>query len=298
MPALNGVLLVDKPEGLTSADVVRVVKKSLVAEKVGHLGTLDPFASGLLPLCIGSGTKIAQFLTAEHKAYTGTMRLGVETDTLDATGMITRTVPVPPCGPDVLRDLERRFSGEYWQTPPMYSALKRSGVPLYKLARRGVVVEREPRKVVINELTLTQTGDDTLSFSLSCSKGTYVRSLAADLGTALGCGAHLVTLRRTAFGPFTVSEAIPLPRLSDPLSRAVLPLLSLSQALRHYRALSISVQTATRLCHGQQEALRDLPSAGAEQETVQLLSPEGELVALVERQQGHWRLVRLLRPLH
>ena len=122
MPALNGVLLVDKPEGLTSADVVRVVKKSLAAEKVGHLGTLDPFASGLLPLCIGSGTKIAQFLTAEHKAYTGTMRLGVETDTLDATGMITRAVPVPPCGPDVLRSRARL----HWRSVPAICALRTS----------------------------------------------------------------------------------------------------------------------------------------------------------------------------
>ncbi|MBI3301366.1 MAG: tRNA pseudouridine(55) synthase TruB [Deltaproteobacteria bacterium] len=294
MPRLNGVLLVDKPEGLTSAEVVRRVKKDLAMEKIGHLGTLDPFASGLLPLCVGTGTKIAQFLMVETKAYTGTVRLGVETDTLDATGTVTRTAPVPPCGPEVLRDLERRFSGEYWQTPPMYSALKRNGVPLYKLARRGVVVEREPRKVLIDALTLAPAGDNTLHFSLSCSKGTYVRSLAADLGTALGCGAHLSALRRTAFGSFAVSEAVPLPLLCALFARDALPLLSPSQALRHYRALPISSQMATRLRRGQQDALRDLPGSEVEQEIVQLLAPDGDLVALVEWQHGHWRLARVL----
>jgi tRNA pseudouridine55 synthase len=291
---LNGILLVDKPEGLTSAEVVRVVKKSLAVEKIGHLGTLDPFASGLLPLCLGSGTKIAQFLMAASKAYTGTIRLGIETETLDATGTITRTAPVPLCGPEVLRELERRFSGECWQTPPMYSALKRSGVPLYKLARRGVVVEREPRKVRIDGFTLTSVGDDTLRFALACSKGTYIRSLAADLGTALGCGAHLATLRRTAFGWFTVTEAIPLLVLTKRKQGDALPVLSLPQALRPYRALRISSQMALRLRHGQQDVLRDLPDTGAEQEIVQLLGPSDELVALAERQHGQWRLARVL----
>lgn len=291
---LNGVLLIDKPEGLTSAEVVRVVKKNLRAQKVGHLGTLDPFASGLLPLCLGAATKIAQFLMAEHKAYTGTIRLGVETDTLDSTGAIMRTAPVPLHEPAVLRDLERRFSGEYWQTPPMYSALKRDGVPLYKLARRGMVVEREPRKVIIETLTLTDAGDDTLHFSVACSKGTYIRSLAADLGTALGCGAHLLTLRRTVFGPFSENEAIPLSLLPDHLTCGTLPLLSLSQALCHYRKLPISLRMATELRHGRQAMLENLPQIGSEQEVVQLLSEDGELVALARRETEHWRLVRVL----
>jgi len=295
MSQLNGILLVDKPEGLTSAEVVRVVKKTLAVKKIGHLGTLDPFASGLLPLCLGTGTKIAQFLLAERKTYPGTIQLGIETDTLDRTGTITRTAPVPPCGPAVLQELQRRFSGEYWQTPPMYSALKRKGVPLYKLARRGVVVEREARKVVIEGITLIQTEDGTLSFSLSCSKGTYVRSLAADIGVVLGCGAHLVTLRRTAFGPFAVSEARPFSWLaSKEMREDALPLLSPAQALRHCRALPISPQTATRLRHGQQDALRDLPDAESAHETVRLLSPEGELIAVAEWEQERWQLVRVL----
>jgi tRNA pseudouridine55 synthase len=286
-------LLVDKPEGCSSAEVVRVVKKRLVVDKIGHIGTLDPFATGLLPLCLGTGTKVVQFLMAERKTYTGTIRLGIETDTLDATGTITRTAPVPPCSPESLQDLQQRFSGEYWQTPPMYSALKRQGVPLYKLARCGMVVEREARKVLIEEFTLEQTGKDTLGFSLSCSKGTYLRSLAADLGTALGCGAHLLTLRRTACGPFTVSEAIPFARLADWATGDILPILSPAQALRSYRAVSVSADTAERLRRGQQEALRDLACAESGGETVRLMSIEGELLAMAEWWQGWWRLVRV-----
>lgn len=294
MSRLNGILLVDKPKGFSSAEIVRVVKKRLAVDKIGHIGTLDPFATGLLPLCLGTGTKVAQFLMAERKAYTGTIRLGIETDTLDATGAITRTAPVPPCRAEVLRDLQQRFSGEYWQTPPMYSALKRHGIPLYKLARGGVEVEREARKVVIEEFTLVQVEEDMLSFSLSCSKGTYIRSLAADLGAALGCGAHLVTLRRTACGPFTVSEAIPFSLLSDRVTRDTLPILSSAQALRDYRALSVSPETAERLRRGQQAALRDLPCTELVRETVRLLSADGELIAVAEWQQGRWRLVRVL----
>ena len=291
---MNGVLLVDKIEGVTSAEVVRVVKRGLTGKKVGHLGTLDPFASGLLPLCIGDGTKIAQFLIAEQKKYTGTIRLGIETDTLDATGTILRQAPVPSYGLATLRDLERQFFGEYWQTPPMYSAIKRHGIPLYKLARHGVEVEREARQVIIEEFTLTPEGDHMLSFSLTCSKGTYVRALAADIGAALGCGAHLATLRRTAFGLFTVSEAVPFLILRDRRERETLPLLSPSQALRHYRAVALSAEMTARLRHGQQEVLLTIAELGCERETVKLLAPNGELVALVEQRQGRWQLVRVL----
>jgi len=291
---LNGILLVDKPEGFSSSEIVRVAKKRLAVDKIGHLGTLDPFATGLLPLCLGTGTKVAQFLIAERKAYTGIIRLGIETDTLDATGAITRTAPVPSYGPEVLWDLQQRFSGEYWQTPPMYSAIKKHGIPLYKLARHGVEVEREARKVIIEEFTLVHVGEDTLSFSLTCSKGTYVRSLAADLGATLGCGAHLMTLRRTACGSFTVSEAIPFSLLSDRVTQDTLPILSPAQALRDYRALSVSPEVAERLRRGQQAALHGLPCAESMCETVRLLSADGELIAVAEWQQGRWRLVRVL----
>ena len=296
MPAVNGILLIDKPEGMTSAGVVRVAKKALGEDKVGHLGTLDPFASGLLPLCLGAGTKIAQFLILEQKAYSGTIRLGVETDTFDRTGTVTRTAPVPPLDGATLRKLESQFTGEQWQTPPMYSAIKRKGVPLYKLARQGVEVNREPRKVTIEQLTLTSISDDTLSFSLVCSKGTYVRSFAADLGATLGCGAHLATLRRTEFGPFSIVQAVPLSLLASCREQRSLPLLSLEQALRHCRAIKITERVAALLRQGRQEVLQEISRDEKEGKIVQLLGPTGELIAMVQFQ-GEWKLLRVFSTL-
>ena len=307
MSGVNGILLVDKPVGMTSADVIRHLKKSLrdhnklarpdkldKKEKIGHLGTLDPFASGLLPICIGAGTKIAQFLMAENKAYTGTIRLGLETDTLDATGTTTHTAPVPPTSAAVLRDLEQHFSGEILQTPPMYSAIKKNGVPLYKLARQGVVIEREARPVVIHAFDLTEGGPETLDFRVSCSKGTYIRTLAADLGTALGCGAHLLSLRRTAFGPFEIEETQPLSSVCEQLEQGEIPLLSLPQALSHYRSISLPAQAVNRIRNGQQEVLQELQPASCPQEIIQLLAPDGSLVAVAEQHQQQWRLARVL----
>lgn len=291
---MNGILLIDKPEGVSSAGVVRVVKKTLAVEKIGHLGTLDPFASGLLPLCLGAGTKIAQFLMTERKSYTGTLRLGVETETLDATGTITKTSQIPSYGMTELRELTIRFSHNYWQTPPMYSALKRNGVPLYKLARRGVVVEREPRQAHLEQFSLFQIEPDLLGFSLTCSKGTYVRSLAADIGAALGCGAHLTTLRRTEFGDFSVREALPLQALTDLPGKVMTPLLSPAQAMQQYRTVGVDSDDIAKLRRGQQDPLRNLPNAIRDHEIVSLLDPAGELVAVVESDQGQWRLARVL----
>ena len=291
---MNGILLVDKPEGLSSAAVVRLVKKTFKADKIGHLGTLDPFASGLLPLCIGKGTKIAQFLMAERKDYTGVIRLGVETDTLDAAGTVTRIAPLSQAKNGELHELESHFLGDYWQTPPMYSALKRNGVPLYKLARRGVVVEREPRNVRIERFSLAALEPHFLSFSLTCSKGTYVRVLAADIGAILGCGAHLVTLRRTAFGQFDIEDALPLQRLIDQPDDAFSALLSPAQAMRHYQSIHVSSEAVSQLRRGQQEILNQLPNAINEPAIAALFDPSDDLVAVVENRQNHWRLARVL----
>jgi len=296
VPAVNGILLIDKPEGMTSAAVVREVKRVLGEEKVGHLGTLDPFASGLLPICLGAGTKISQFLMVERKAYNGTIRLGVETDTFDSTGTITKTSLVPQRNEAVLRKLEAQFTGEQWQTPPMYSAIKRKGIPLYKLARQGIEVDREPRQVTVEQLTLTSVGNDTLSFSLQCSKGTYVRSLAVDIGATLGCGAHLASLRRTEFGWFTVAQALPLPLLATRWEQNSLPLLSLEQALRHYHAIEATEQVATMLRQGRQDALQAILQEAMSGEIVQILSPEGRLVAIAQFQ-GAWKLLRVFSTL-
>jgi tRNA pseudouridine55 synthase len=296
VPAVNGILLIDKPEGLTSAAVVRVVKKELGEEKVGHLGTLDPFASGLLPLCLGTGTKISQFLMGERKAYSGTIRLGVETDTFDCTGTVTKTTPVPLVDDTLLRNLEQQFTGEQWQTPPMYSAIKRKGVPLYKLARQGIEVDRAPRQITITHFAVTAVSADTLSFSLDCSKGTYVRSLAVDLGATLGCGAHLASLRRTEFGSFTIAQALDLSRLANAQAEQTLPLVSMEKALQHYRAITIRPQGVAMLRQGRQAMLREIAPGASAGEVVQLVEANGELVAMVQFH-GEWKLLRVFSAL-
>lgn len=291
MTGRDGILLIDKPEGPTSAHVVRVLKKALQAEKIGHLGTLDPFASGVLPICIGSGTKLSAFLMTERKAYEGIIRLGVETDTLDRTGTVTRRLPVPPVDAAALKDVERHYTGEVWQTPPMYSALKRDGVPLYKLARRGEQVERAPRLVHIFSFTLEADGPDRLRFSVSCSKGTYVRVLAADVGAALHGVAHLASLRRTAVGPFALDQAMPLDAACEP--GAALPLLSVEDATRAYRTFTVSAETATHLRRGQQAGLCTLPAAREDEEIARVLDQDGLLVALLTADRAGWKLVRV-----
>lgn len=291
MTGRDGILLIDKPEGPTSAHVVRVLKKALRAEKIGHLGTLDPFASGVLPICIGAGTKLSAFLMAERKAYEGTIRLGVETATLDRTGTVTRRLPVPPVDAAELRDVERRYTGEVWQTPPMYSALKRDGVPLYKLARRGVQVDRAPRRVHVFSFTLEADGSDRLRFSVSCSKGTYVRVLAADVGAALHGVAHLASLRRTAVGPFTLDQATPLDAACEP--GVTLPVLSVEDATKAYRTFAVSAETATHLRRGQQAGLSTLPAAHDPAETARILDQNGRLVALLTADRAGWKLARV-----
>ena len=218
---------------------------------------------------------------AEQKSYTGTLQLGVETDTLDCTGTVTRTASVPACTPTQLRKIEQRFMGDSWQTPPMYSALKRKGVPLYKLARQGIEVEREPRRVHISHLALTLGEPHTIHFSVSCSKGTYIRVLAAEVGMALNTLAHLTSLRRTTFGAFTIDQASPLSQVRSLQPGQPLPLLSSAQATRSYRTFVVSAPEAALIRHGQQAFLRTLPAAArATGETARILSAERELIAM------------------
>jgi tRNA pseudouridine55 synthase len=208
---LSGILLIDKPAGPTSAEVVRQVKWSVKPARVGHLGTLDPFATGVLPILIGEGTKLAPFLHDGDKHYEGMIVLGSETDTLDRTGEVVRTAAIPTIDSAKLETIAARFSGTVMQTPPIFSAIKRDGVPLYKLARRGdEVAPPPPREVHISELVLTAEGDDVIRFSLVCSPGTYMRSLARDIGVALDSAAHLAELRRTRSGGFAIENARPL----------------------------------------------------------------------------------------
>ena len=292
---MDGFLLVDKPEGITSAGVVRVLKRRVGRQKIGHLGTLDPFATGLLPLCIGEATKVAQFLSADDKAYTGCIRLGVETDSMDCTGRVVAQAPPPLLDSALLEDICAQFSGEGWQTPPMYSAVKRGGVPLYRLARRGIEIEREPRRIEVRGLTLTTAGPGELEFRVECSKGTYVRVLAAGIGRALGCGGHLGALRRTRFGAFDVRDAYHLADLEN-WPQPTLPLVPIRAALASLRELVVTPDVATVLRRGQQGVLASLPVPHSPAETAKIVTTAGDVVAVVEvdTRRGGWRLVRTL----
>ena len=209
--ALDGVLLVDKASGMTSHDVVAIARRQLRAagvEKVGHCGTLDPLATGLLILTIGRGTKIQDLLMAEDKEYVGTMKLGEITDSQDADGVVTESREVPQYTREQIDAAFAKYHGDFYQTPPMVSAIKKGGVPLYKLARKGQVVEREPRFVHVYAHEIEAVRLPEIDFRVVCSKGFYVRTYANDIGEELGCGAHLRALRRTKSGKFTLEHAV------------------------------------------------------------------------------------------
>lgn len=208
MNEIDGLLLVDKPIDWTSHDVVNCIRSRFNLSKTGHCGTLDPIATGLLVLLLGHATKLQDRLMSEDKVYTGTMRLGVETDSEDRTGVVTATADASGVTPEQVRTIAARFLGPQQQTPPMVSAIKKDGKPLYKLARKGEVIERESRPIVIHALELSRIALPDVDFCVHCSKGTYIRTLCADMGRALGCGAHMLELRRESSGSFQVADAV------------------------------------------------------------------------------------------
>jgi tRNA pseudouridine55 synthase len=207
---VHGVLLLDKPPGLSSNQALQKAKWLLRAEKAGHTGTLDPLATGVLPLCFGAATKFGQLQLDADKSYEAMIRLGVKTTTGDAEGEVVETRAVPAIDAGRIEAVVRRFSGALQQVPPMHSALKKDGRPLYELARAGEVVDREPRNIVVRSLSLEAVDANTLKLVATVSKGTYIRTLGEDIGEALGCGGHLTSLRRTASGAITVDECITL----------------------------------------------------------------------------------------
>jgi tRNA pseudouridine55 synthase len=206
---VDGVLLLDKPRGISSNAALQKARWLFNADKAGHTGTLDPLATGLLPLCFGEATKFSSSLLDADKTYRATVRLGIVTDTADAEGRVLATQPVTSSEAEVLALLPR-FTGEISQVPPMHSALKRDGTPLYELARQGIEVERQPRRVTIHSLQMDAWQGDTFDLTVACTKGTYVRTLAADIGATLGCGAHLAALRRTRVGALDLAQAVTL----------------------------------------------------------------------------------------
>jgi tRNA pseudouridine55 synthase len=209
----DGVLLIDKAAGMTSHDVVAIVRNRLETQKVGHCGTLDPFATGLLLIVVGRGTKIQDLLMSEDKEYVGTIKLGEVTNSQDRDGEITGTHPVADFPHSQIEAAFAKYHGDFYQTPPMVSALKRDGVPLYKLAREGKVVEREPRLVHVYAHEIQSVRLPEIDFRVICSKGFYVRTYAHDLGQELGCGAHLAALRRTKSGRFKVDGSVTVEEL-------------------------------------------------------------------------------------
>lgn len=225
----DGVLLIDKPAGMTSHDVVDRVRRHFGFKKVGHCGTLDPAATGLLILVLERATKLQDRLMSDDKAYEGTMILGISTDSQDADGAIIGQKPVPPLTADDIEEVLARFRGDIQQIPPMVSAVKHQGTPLYKLARKGKTVEREPRLIHIYDLSVLELALPRITFRVACTKGTYVRTICSDVGDLLGCGAHLHELRRTRSGKFDVKEAhqlqMVLTQTREELKSLIIPIL-------------------------------------------------------------------------
>jgi len=247
----SGILLIDKPEGVTSFEVVRRARKALGIRKIGHLGTLDPMATGLLPLCLLEATKLVPFLMPAPKVYRAKVRLGVATDTQDATGVVVARCEALPA-PERIYQAAATFVGEVTQVPPMYSALHYQGERAYRLARRGESVDLPPRTVTVYELTVDEVAIPEFTMTVKCSQGTYVRTLAQDMGDALGCGAHLAALRRLAVGAFRVEEALELAALAE-LGREELEprIIPLAHCLSGMRPVEVGLDEARRLRQGQ-----------------------------------------------
>lgn len=248
---VDGVLLLDKPPGMSSNAALQKVRWLFNAEKAGHTGTLDPMATGLLPLCFGEATKFSSTLLDADKTYEATVTLGIVTDTADAEGTVIETHPITTSEAEV-RAVLSRFMGEIEQVPPMYSALKRDGKPLYELARQGIEVERTPRQVTIHSLEMTAWHSDKFDLCVACSKGTYIRTLAADIGVALGCGAHLSALRRTRVAALEVMQAITLETVEAlPVDQRDSLLQPTDALLAELPAVQLNEQEAGQLLHGQ-----------------------------------------------
>ena len=282
------VLVVDKSAGPTSFDVVRRVRRAARARRVGHGGTLDPLASGVLPVCLGEATKLAQFLLDADKEYEVTVRLGAETDTDDAAGAVTVRADARAIDEAAVAAALGAFRGAIQQTPPAYSALKRDGRPLYDYARAGEPVRVAPRSVVVHALELTSFGGpEAVALRIRCSKGTYVRAIARDLGRALGVGGHVVALRRTKSGPFSLVEARPLDEIVAALEAgdaAALPAVSLAAALGHLERRVVNDALARDLRMGRRVPLAALGETGDDPPSARLslVDAGGALVAVGE----------------
>ena len=280
---MNGVLNVNKPAGITSHDVVAQARRIGGIRRVGHAGTLDPMATGVLVLGVGVATRLLEYVVGQPKSYLATIRLGETTDSYDADGEVVATAPVTVSPQDVKEALAP-FRGEIMQIPPIYSAIKRDGKPLYKLARAGKKVELSPRPVTIYDLTLLDCQLPAVTIQVSCGAGTYIRSLAHDLGQSLGCGGHLATLQRTAIGSFRVADGVSLAQLQ---AEGIPPFLQpLDRAVQHLPAIKISQAEAIDLGFGRQI----VKAEGAKKSEIhRVYAPDGRFVGLVMPKEQHWQ---------
>lgn len=287
MSQIEGVLCIDKPAGLTSHDVVARVRFISGIRRVGHTGTLDPLATGLLIVCLGRATRLAEFLTRQNKEYLATIRLGQETKTYDAEGMILAEKPVNVSEIQLLAALEQ-FKGKIKQIPPMYSAVKVGGQPLYRQARRGKVIERPAREVLIFELELLRWESPQAQIRLVCSSGTYVRAIAHDLGQTLGCGAYLKGLRRTAIGNHRVDTAVSLEDLQKQGWQEHLQ--PSDVAVSHLPEVVLSEEEAISLYHGQ----RVLDHLASSESLVRAYDEEGRFIGVLTGDERYWSAKKIL----
>jgi len=289
-PIISGILNIDKPQGWTSHDVVAKVRRLSGQKRVGHAGTLDPLATGVLLVCLGQATRVSEYLMRGRKVYRAAVYLGLSTDSYDAEGQVTATVPEVNVTPLQLEEALSAFVGRIEQTPPMYSALKHQGTPLYKLARQRKTVERKPRPVEIYDIKLLDWSSPVFTIEVACSPGTYLRSLAHDLGQRLGCGAHLSSLTRLASGHFTLDEAISLDALSEAFAtgRWAELIHPLDEALLDFEAITVGSQAERQIRSGQ-PVQGPMPSSSSP--LCRAYSTEGKLIALLQydAQRGLWQ---------
>ena len=301
---ISGLLNIDKPKGITSHDVVNRLRKVARQRKVGHAGTLDPMATGVLLVCLGQATRLIEYLVAGRKQYRATIRFGISTDTLDADGKVTAKTDPSGLSESLLRSLLPKFMGEIEQTPPIFSALKRGGKPLYRLARAGQSVEVEPRRVTIDSLTWVAWQPPDLTLDIRCSPGTYIRSLARDLGQAAGAGAHLAALTRTASGRWTLAEAAPLDIVERDAAHGSSAwqsyLYPLDRAVDHLPQVTLDQDLSERIKHGQQiQIAPDVLAADEREELIRAYAPDGDFLAILTRVEADdklWRPKKVFHP--
>src|SRR5215469_15718436 len=281
---MDGILNINKPGGMTSHDVVATIRKLLRQRRVGHAGTLDPAASGVLPICLGQGTRVAEYLSESGKAYRATIIFGIATDTYDAEGAITSTASTAGLAISQIEKTLPLFLGSQLQVPPRYSAIKLQGQPAYKRARAGEEITLEPRPIVIHSLGIIDWSPPALVLAIECSKGTYIRSLAHDLGQIPGCGAYLHALIRTRSGPFSLSESVTLEQLAAVADSASLQdyLYPVDKALEQYPALVLDAGTAGGVRHGNPFLYNIQGSTLANKHLARVYDPGGHFLAIAE----------------